>query len=280
MVRKDVQVAREGGGERRLAREDVEALVEERVNRRAAPARLGRELRPARVREDDVIDERTGGRLPALGEPHSGHHRREVRPPDARDEPRLARDRHVAARRPADEREARLERLRRDRAAVQRRTQRPDPTCVRVDDRDGDGRPGSEPQLARAPRRQHAGTLAHRPHRLADAGEAVRREIAEADAIEVVALPPAPVVPEVRPLADGRAERSDVDARGAVDEKVRQVEEARRAAPGLGQVLLQPEELRRLHLGRDDPADVAQDLVAGLVDAGGQATSRGGPSTR
>ena len=57
-------------------------------------------------------------------------------PPDAGDEARLARDRHVARRGAADQREPRLERLRRDRGrAVDARAEHAEAAGVRVDDR-------------------------------------------------------------------------------------------------------------------------------------------------
>ena len=76
-------------------------------------------------------------------------------------------------------------------------------------------------------------------------------------------------MPEVRPLADGRAQRARIDAGGLVREEVGQVEEAGRAFPALRQVLLDPEQLGRLHLERDASADVLEHGVVGCVNAVG-----------
>ncbi len=138
-----------------------------------------------------------------------------------------------------------------------------------VDDGHGDGGAGSEPQLARARLGEPARALAHRPDAGADAREALVDQNAEADLPEEVGLPSTPFLAEVGPLAHGGAERAHVDAGGAVHQVVGQIEQARGALPRGGQVLGEPQQLGRLHLGRDSAADVAQHLVAGRVDAGG-----------
>jgi len=74
-------------------------------------------------------------------------------------------------------------------------------------------------------------------------------------------------VAEVRPLAHGRAQRARVASGRAVREEVGQVEEPRGAREGARELFGEPQQLRRLHLGRDDAADVAEHLVVRLVDA-------------
>src|SRR5262249_21107520 len=101
----------------------------------------------------------------------------------------------------------------------------------------------------------------------ADAAEFLCGKIAKSDAFEIRRIPAAPaLVSEVSPLADRGAERARVIAGGAVGEEIRQIEEARRTLPGLGQMLFQPEQLGRLHLGRNDAADVTQDWVTRAID--------------
>ena len=124
---------------------------------------------------------------------------------------------------------------------------------VGVDERDADGRARRE---RRAPRRRArsrlADALAQRPHARADAREAVVGEIAEPDLGESSVGSQRSLVTEVRPLAHGRAERTRVVAGRAVGQEVGEIEEVRGARASVsGRFSLQPEELRRLHLGRD-----------------------------
>ena len=276
VIGQHVEIAGDGRGEGQVAPQACEALVEERIHGRALRVRLALQLGAAGVREDHVIDERPGRGLPGFGQPESFHHGGPVRTPHARHEAGLAGDRHVAARGAADEGEARLEaRLARGRGpfpfsfSLQRRPDRADASRVGVDDGHGDRGAGSETQLARARLGEPARALAHGPHAGADARETLVGQDAEADLPEEVGLPATPLLAEIGPLAHGGAERAHVDARGPVHEVVGQIEQARRALPRRGQVLGQPQQLGRLHLGRHPAADVAQHLVAGRVDAGG-----------
>ena len=140
-----------------------------------------------------------------------------------------------------------------------------------VDDGDADGNARAKPEFLRGLDGETAADgLAHRCDARADAAELLGGEVAEPDLAEIRGVPAGTaLVPEVGPLADRGAERAGVVTGGAVGEEVRQVEEARGAAPRGGEVFLQPEELGRLHLGRDHAADVAEHGVARAVDAFG-----------
>ncbi len=137
---------------------------------------------------------------------------------------------------------------------------------MRVDDRDRDRRPRQEAELARRRLRQPAGPLADRPHRSPHARKPLVRERGEPHLPEV-SLVPSAIVAEVGPLAGRGAERSRVVPGRAVAEEIGEIEEAGGAAERRGHVLGEPAELRRLHLRRDHPADVAEHLVPGGVDA-------------
>ncbi len=123
--------------------------------------------------------------------------------------------------------------------AVDGRAQRPHAAGVRVDDRHGDRGAWREAELrARScevstPARSPMGRTCV-PMRANPSSTSAPRPICRKKS----ALPSAPVVPEVGPLAHGRAERSHVVAGGAVDEEVGQIEEARGALPRSGQVLV------------------------------------------
>src|SRR5207302_3850593 len=71
----------------------------------------------------------------------------------------------------------------------------------------------------------------------------------------------------IGPFAYGSTQRARVVAGGAVREKIGQVEKPRGASPDAGEVLFEPQELGRFHLGRDGAANVAEHVVPGGVDA-------------
>ena len=74
-------------------------------------------------------------------------------------------------------------------------------------------------------------------------------------------------MPEVCPLAHGRAQRPGVILGRPKREKIRQVEKPCRPPPRVRQVFLQPKQFRYLHFRRDGPADVTQNRIARAVDA-------------
>ena len=102
----------------------------------------------------------------------------------------------------------------------------------------------------------------------AEPGEAVGVQGAKADAVEELARP-ALLMRQIAELAGDRAQRARQRPGRAKREPVGEAEEMRRAREGLGLRPREPDELRRLHLGRKRAAEVAQDLMAGGVDPRG-----------
>ena len=100
----------------------------------------------------------------------------------------------------------------------------------------------------------------------ADLLAVVGEQVGKPDPLEV-AWAPTPLVGEIGPLACHRARRSGEASRCAKAQIVGEVEEVPGISPGCRQMLLQPEQFRRLHFGRDDPAHVPQDLVLGCAYA-------------
>ena len=155
------------------------------VDRGSPALRLLLQLRGAGVGEDHVVDERSGGGLAAFGEPQARDHGREVGTPHAGDEPRLGRDRHVAGRGAADQRETAVEVGRLRGPPIERSPQQAQAAGVGVDDRHArpeypaEGRalrrlPRSSPDPAArpsgAPAGRYAGSLLRRD-RQADRSE-------------------------------------------------------------------------------------------------------------
>jgi hypothetical protein len=104
----------------------------------------------------------------------------------------------------------------------------------------------------------------------ADPPAVVGEQVGEADPFEVLRAP-APLVGEIGPLACHRARRPSRASRRAIGQIVGKVEKVPGRVIRRRQRLLQPQQLRRLHFGRDDAADMAQHRIAGLGDAPGLA---------
>ena len=137
-----------------------------------------------------------------------------------------------------------------------------------VDDRHAHRRARGETELGGCRFVETARALAHRTHLGPDARPALVGQGTEPDLTKVVlAEASAGFVTEVGPFADRRAERTNVPARSPPDQEVWEVEEQLGLLPRRGVSLGEPEQLRRLHLRRDDATDVAQDLVPQRVDA-------------
>ena len=266
VIGQHVQLPRQLCGERAARRQRLQACVEQRVHAGSLPARLGGELGAARMAVHHVIDQRAGRALPALGQPEPRDHRRVVRTPDPRDELRLAAHRHVTARRAADQRDAPLERFGVRRQPVERDAEQPQPAGVGVDDGHADRGARGEPELFRRRGAEPADALAHRSHARSDPGPAFVSQRAETDLAEIVRAEAA-FVAQVRPLADRGAERAHVLTRRAPRQEIGKIEEPPRTLPRRCVALAEPQQLGRLHLGRDHPAHVAQHLVAKGVDA-------------
>ena len=207
----DVEVARECSGKFYPVgfSKDVESLVEQFVDCAAlflggALQRLGR-----RVRIDHMIDQRAGGGLTSFGEPHPGHHRGEIWPPDPINKKRLGGNRHVARRGAADQREATLQGSRSRLLVGYWGAKHTQAAGMRINDRNSDRYPWSQSELlGRFFSESTANRFTHRANRLADALEFFRRKIAEADLLKVVLIPTfagGALVSEVCPFADGRA---------------------------------------------------------------------------
>ena len=199
-------------------------------------------------------------RLPALVQPEAGHHGREVGPPDAGHEARRLGGRHDAGRRAHDVGQpsrilagAPSARLAADRAdaagmGVDQRRRRPAfPATGRV--------PPRRPASGRCPSAVPGSTMIL-PIRAALVG----KQLAQPDPLEIAAAP-ALLVRQIGPFAGQRAGRARQAAWSpARTDSRRDRRNARPLARSPGDVL-QPQELRRLHLRRDDAADIAQHVV-------------------
>ena len=93
-------------------------------------------------------------------------------------------------------------------------------------------------------------------------------QIGQADLTKKLLVPPtvSPFVPQVSPFADVGTQAAGINSSGAIDQIIGQVEELARLFPGRGQVRFEPFEFRRLHLGREPAADVAQHVMAVGID--------------
>ncbi len=144
--------------------------------------------------------------------------------------------------------------------------ERPERARVRVDEPRSDRRSGIEPQrvggFGGQPMRQRR---SRHDDLGAEPGEAVGAQGAKADAVEELARP-ASLVRQIAELAGDRAKRPRERSGRAKSQPIGEPEEMRRSREGLGLRAREPDELRRLHLGRERAAGVAQNLVAGGVD--------------
>ena len=216
------------------------------------------------MRSDQMIDRSPGRGLAALVQPEAGHHARVIGPPHARHEARLGRRRHDARRGSHDVGEA-IADIDRP-AGLRPPADRADAAGVGVDQRRADGRALDEPEIlgggfrqARAQRGSRYGDV------LADPRIVAFRQVAEADALEIVPAP-ATVMGEIVPFAGQRADRARRRPCRLEGEEVGQIEKMTGLAVGRRQMPLQPEQLGHLHFRRDRAADIAKDIVLRLVD--------------
>ena len=144
---------------------------------------------------------------------------------------------------------------------------RTNPAGVRIDQCSADGGSGQQAERYRAFRQQ---ALAERCARFddftADPPTIADQEVREPDPLEVATAPP-PLMSEISPLAGQRAGRPRGSAGRAIGEIIGKIEEVSGRVIGRRQMLLEPEELWRFHLRRNDAADMAQHFVAGRADA-------------
>ena len=251
VVGKDVQVA----GRLRLAlAQRGDPVVQHRVDAALLARRGLLRQRPRIALPQRPVEQRPGGALAALVEPHARQHGAEVRTPDPGDHDRLAACDHVAVRGAADQRQAAL-----GTAADQREA-----PGVRVDDPGGDDGPGCEPEGRGRGVGQPAGRAAQRQDLLRQLGpDVVETDGGQHRSREAV------LVREVVPLAGQRADARGVDAAAAPDEVVGEVEKAPRRGVAVREVPAQPEHLGQFHLDADLAADVHERRVARRVDRRG-----------
>ncbi len=228
---------------------------------RVEPAR--RRLRESRMHPHETVDRRAERRLASVHQPLAGRQRGKVRAPHRVDEARLVRDRHAARGGAEDQREppARIAGF-----SVRARAQRAECARMRVDEPRPDRRSRDEPHrggfLGREPSRERR---SRRDDLRAETGEAVGAQDAKPDAVEEFARP-APLVREIAELAGDRAERAGERARRAKGEVIGEAEEMRGPGEGPGLPAREPDELRRLHLGRQRAPEIPQDLMPAGVD--------------
>ena len=152
------------------------------------------------------------------------------------------------------------------RLAVRARPQRAEGAGVGVDEPRPDGRPGVQTHCGCGVLSQAAPEA--RPWRgdvRAEAGEAAGLKRAQAQAVEEFPRP-AVFVREIAELAGCRAQRARQRPGRAKAEPVGEADEMRGPGEGLGRHAREPDELRRLHLGRERSPEIAQDLVSAGVD--------------
>lgn len=249
----------------------IKTFIEKFVDRTVFFFRSGYEGSRCGVRENDVVDQSSGGGLTAFGEPETGDHGREIRPPNAANEARFRGDRHVAGGGAADEGEAGFEGGGGDFASADGGAKKAEAPGVGVDDGNAYGRAGTESKFPGGGFRQSPSEgFSHGTDACADTAEIFADKIAESNLAKVTGIPSCTVgatMAEVGPFANGGAERARIIAGCTVGEEIGQVEETCRPFPGMGKIFLNPEELGRLHLGRDDTPHIAKDGMAGGVDA-------------
>ena len=222
--------------------------------------RIVTECGPRGMHGEHLVEERAGRGDPGFGAPHARQDRLVVRPPHAGDVVPLARQREMTRGRTGDDREAPLEPR-----VVARGAEHSQRAGVGVDQRCRDRRARRDAEHGGRVGCDCADAFARHPHVRADARESVFGEVGEPDLGEVRRVP-APLVTEVRPLADRRAQRTVDAPRRPPGQIVGEIEPVRRAAPGVGPVAPQPAQLGRLHLGRDRPADELQHRMTGRID--------------
>ena len=115
--------------------------------------------------------------------------------------------------------------------------------------------------LGQPPPKRRAGLA----HRRADARKALVGQLPQSDLPKIAGIPAA-IMAEIGPFAGHRADRARQIARGLPGQEIGQVHELPGPGEDLGPVFLQPEQLRRLHLGRDATADEIQHPMAQTVD--------------
>ena len=219
------------------------------------------------VQRDQMVDRRAGRRLSALVQPEAGEHGGIIGAPDPRNEFRLGGRRHGAGRCAEDIGE--LARGVGRRAAGAAPADRAQPAGMRIDQRGADRRAGAKPQFSR--RRDgeaRSDRCARLDHLGADSRKALVGQDAEADLPEE-AFVEALLMREIGPFARQRAGRALQTAGRPECQPVGEIEEMRCGAEALGHRLGKPQQLRRLHLGRDRSADIGEHAVAGRIDAPG-----------
>ncbi len=219
----------------------------------------------AGVRLNNMVDQRPGCRLAAFVKPVVRQYRRVVRPPDAADKARLLGDRHMTRRGTANQRHAPIEirHFARDAAG----SQRAEGTCMGIDNRHAHRGAGDQPHLTGGTLRQAvAERFAHGFNVAANFLRVVLKQILEPNLAEIAAVPLI-LVAHVGPFADRRAERACIVIRGAPGKEIRQIKIVTRVGPGIRHVLLQPQQLRGLHLRGDNSPDVVQHAMVQGVDA-------------
>ncbi len=212
-----------------------------------------------------MVDAGPGGGLAALVQPEARHHGGEIGTPDARQVTRLGGGRHDAGGGAHDVGEAPLH----VDGAIAARRARQWCRCRRHGRRSARRRPGfpasgrarapllpSAPAPARCRARRWSRRCGHGPRRRA------RRGRCGGNSRRTTRL-----MGEIGPFAGDSADRALGGAGGAEGQEVGEVEEIAGAMEAGRLVLLQPEQLRRLHLRRDDAADIAQHVLFRLVDA-------------
>lgn len=136
---------------------------------------------------------------------------------------------------------------------------------MRIDKTRRHDRARSKPQCTSGLRRKLAKSCSGFDHAVANACELFTGELAQTDCVKI-ALVPAVLMREVGPFAGDRAARSRRIAGGAPGQVIGKIEEMPGPCKGLRQVFLEPEQLWRLHFGRNVVADIAQYIVPRCVD--------------
>ena len=218
-------------------------------------------LRCGRMQLHELRNRGPGARLPTLIEPHPRDHRREIRPPDAGHEGRLTRRSH-RARRGTEHIAQTVRRI--ARPALRRHGA--DPAGMGVDQPGRDRRSGRQAHLRGGCLGQPCPERRARiDNARADPLEAVLRQIAKADRVEIVRIPAA-LMRKIGPFAGDRAGGALQRATRLPCQEIGKVEELHGLRVDLGALLAQPHQFRRLHLRRDPAAHIAQHVMIARID--------------
>ena len=236
--------------------------------------RSGCRLAAGAVQADDVVEQRAGRRLPALGNPAARQPGAIIGSPAAGKGPLVRRHRHHAGGRAGDQREVPVE-LGRFAGEAAEHAERPG---IGVDDAGRDAAVSGQPELGRGFRGEGAEVGADGTCRLRQA--ASLQNVIQPDLGEEIALPARRLMRQIGPFAGQRALRARQRSRRARRQVIGEVEHVAGFVPAFRQAPLQPHQLRRRHFRRHHAAEIVEHAVAGISALVGFGQAPGGRARR